>query len=236
MATGGDRDAVCRPEPGRDGWEDVLPGAHRAAGRRARGPGSIVEINAENGKLVTLFDPLDGEPPGSRPPPVRCAHESLSHGRRLRRLVAFPSPHYRQVSAFDPVTRTWQHATASDWQEAVREETMVNSRSRSRGMALVKIENRSAVAGAPGLRVKRLGAEQEVVIPLLFDKNACRPDGFSEDFWSQQFNIRVAAYSPLIRTPTSLLIPFFMERGFWEIPYADIQQWLTDHPTPPKGN
>ena len=79
------------------------------------------------------------------------------------------------------------------------------------------------------LRVIRDGSTVPETVPLTFQNqpNLEKIDSRTEKAY---FANPVSYYTDVILTPTSIFVPFFRNRGFWEIPYADIQQWLAANP------
>lgn len=79
--------------------------------------------------------------------------------------------------------------------------------------------------GRFSLRVVRDGRTEAEPVPLLFRN---QPSLEKTDSRTQATYLRnpISYNTDAILTPTSLFVPFFSDRGFWEIPYADIRQWL----------
>ena len=88
------------------------------------------------------------------------------------------------------------------------------------------------------LRVVRTGSAVAESIPLVFKY---LPDLRKTDSRSKaaRFANPISYTTDAVLTPTAVYVPFFRNRGFYEIPYADIQRWLAANPpapTPGKGN
>jgi len=79
------------------------------------------------------------------------------------------------------------------------------------------------------LRVIRKGSSVPETVPLTFQNqpNLEKHDGQTK---TNYFANPVDYSTDVVLTRTSIFVPFFRNRGFWEIPYADIQQWLKEHP------
>ena len=88
------------------------------------------------------------------------------------------------------------------------------------------------------LRVVRAGSASAESVPLVF-KNLPNLKKVDARTKAARFVNPISYATDAVLTPTAVYIPFFRDRGFYEIPYTDIQQWLAAHPAPvpaTKGN
>jgi hypothetical protein len=194
-------------------------------------PCSIIEVDPATGSISTVFDPL------RNPKPERATPEGalLDMGRcRLSatkdELLVCRDALRGVYCAWNPATKTWRKVKQEVWNATLTEELASAAASRPFGFEILFWSTSAFHCDAGlGLRIQRTGAKQHEVIPLAMDAEPFRPSVFNRETWEQQFTVRVCA-GAVILTPTGVLIPHIIKRGFWEIPYADIQKWLAANP------
>jgi len=192
---------------------------------------SIIEVDPATGRTATVFDPS-----GNPKPDAGTADGALPNMGRCRlsatkdELLVCPDAQRGIFCAWNPATRTWRQVKKPTWDATMAEELASAVASRSFGFDVL-FWSGSAFQCEPGigLRIQRTGAKQHDVIPLDMDPSPFQPAAFGPDLWEQQFTIRVCAGAAVL-TPTGVLIPQLIKRGFHEIPYTDIQQWLKQNP------
>jgi hypothetical protein len=195
----------------------------------------IVEINPITAQATTVFDVL-GKADQNTPEAALLRLDAVSRllPNRDELLVQCS---VSNLCAWSPGAKTWRTISQDIWDTADTEWLAYRSASATFGFELVDISLGSAATNTalPCLVVRRNGETGTDSIPLLasgvpplrffkmlhLHNNPASPDRRERD---------TSIKRRVILTAKSILLPFDAECGFWEIPYADIQKWLTANP------
>jgi hypothetical protein len=180
-------------------------------------------------KSAILVEPV----PNAHPPQPESTNAVLvapAYGTELAATATELLVRYenRYCVAWNPATKATRRATEQEWLAASTPPDPYRQASLRYGFEILNTPSGILGPDIPDgggtfpVRVKLPGSSQVVDVPIWIDE----PPTDNMEKWKGCQRIPICV-------DTGILLPYAensLRRGFWEIPYADIQQWLAANP------